>query len=64
VQFIPNSEGTELVAVGFKGIDYSMDSGRSWTHLSDEGFYTIRFVNDTVAYAGGKGRLSKLTFRK
>ena len=49
VQFIPNSGGTELVAVGFKGIDYSKDSGTSWTHLSNEGFYTLRFLNDTVA---------------
>lgn len=64
VQYIPNSGGKELVAIGFKGIDYSNDSGNSWNHLSDEGFYTIRFVNDSVAYAAGKGRISKLTFRE
>ncbi len=64
VQYIPNSKGKELVAVGFKGIDYSNNSGDSWKHLSDEGFYTIRFVNDSVAYAAGKGRISKLTFRE
>lgn len=64
VQYIPNGKGKELVAIGFKGIDYSNDSGNSWKHLSDEGFYTIRFLNDTVAYAAGKGRISKLTFRE
>ncbi|MEM1001514.1 MAG: oxidoreductase [Bacteroidota bacterium] len=63
VQFIPNSEGEELVAVGYKGIDYSKDSGQSWAHLSDEGFYTIRFINDTMAFAGGRGRICKLVFR-
>ena len=63
VQYIPNSNGKELVAIGFKGVDYSKDSGDSWTHLSDEGFYTIRFLNDSVAYAAGKGRISKLMFR-
>lgn len=63
VQYIPNSAGKELVTVGFKGIDYSNDSGDSWKHLSDEGFYTIRFVNDSIAYAAGKGRISELTFR-
>lgn len=63
-QYIPNSDGKELVAVGFKGIDYSNDAGDSWKHLSDEGFYTIRFLNDSVAYAAGKGRISKLTFRE
>ena len=64
VQYIPNRDGKELVAIGFKGIDYSNDSGESWKHLSDEGFYTIRFLNDSVAYAAGKGRISKLTFRE
>jgi hypothetical protein len=64
VQYIPNRAGKELVAIGFKGIDYSNDSGTTWKHLSDEGFYTIRFLNDSVAYAAGKGRISKLTFRE
>ena len=64
VQYIPNRGGKELVAIGFKGIDYSNDSGNSWIHLSDEGFYTIRFLNDSIAYAAGKGRISKLTFRE
>ena len=64
VQYIPNSEAKELVAIGFKGIDYSNDNGESWKHLNDEGFYTIRFVNDSIAYAAGKGRIAKLTFRE
>ena len=64
VQYIPNGKGNELVTVGFKGIDYSNDSGYTWKQLSDEGFYTIRFLNDSIAYAAGKGRISKLTFRE
>tara|TARA_R110000868_G_scaffold144150_2_gene362952 strand:- start:22113 stop:23159 length:1047 start_codon:yes stop_codon:yes gene_type:complete len=64
VQYIPNKEGKELVAVGFKGIDFSNDSGYTWKHLSDEGFYTIRFLNDSIAYAAGKGRISKLIFKE
>lgn len=63
VQYIPNSEAKGLVTVGFKGIDYSNDSGNTWVHLSDEGFYTIRFINDNTAFAAGKGRICKLTFR-
>ena len=63
VQYIPNRNGKELVAIGFKGIDYSSDSGSSWKHLSDEGFYTIRFLNDSVAYAAGAGKISKLLFK-
>ncbi|OEK07599.1 oxidoreductase [Flavivirga aquatica] len=64
VQYIPNRAGKELVTVGFKGIDYSNDSGDTWKHLSDEGFYTIRFLNDSVAYAAGAGRVSKVLFIK
>lgn len=64
VQYIPNRKGKELVAVGFKGIDFTNDAGNTWKHLSDEGFYTIRFLNDSVAYAAGAGRVSRLTFRK
>jgi len=63
VQYVPNKEGKELVAIGFKGIDYSHDFGNTWKHLSDEGFYTLRFLNDSVAYAAGAGRISKLTFK-
>jgi photosystem II stability/assembly factor-like uncharacterized protein len=63
VQYIPNSNAKALVAIGFSGIDYSNDFGSTWKHLSDEGFYTIRFLNDSVAYAAGKGSVSKLTFK-
>jgi photosystem II stability/assembly factor-like uncharacterized protein len=64
VQYIPNRNGKELVAIGFKGIDFSKDAGESWKHLSDQGYYTIRFLNDSIAYAAGAGRISKLTFRE
>ncbi|MEO9893136.1 oxidoreductase [Aurantibacter sp.] len=63
VQFIPNSNGNEIVALGFTGISYSNDRGANWQKLSEESFYTIRFHNDTVAYAAGKNRISKLIFR-
>ncbi len=63
VKYIPGSNGKELVAIGFNGIDYSNNGGYAWKHLSDEGYYTIRFQNDTVAYAAGNGRISKLIFR-
>ncbi|WP_452220476.1 oxidoreductase [Lacinutrix salivirga] len=63
VQYIPNSNAKGLVAIGFKGIDVSNDAGTTWKHLSDEGFYTLRFINDSTAYAAGNGRISKLTFK-
>lgn len=64
VQYIPNGSGNELLTVGFKGMDYSQDNGTTWIRLSDEGFYTVRFLNDSIAYAAGKGRISKLTFKR
>ncbi|MDF4202657.1 oxidoreductase [Maribacter sp. SA7] len=63
VQFVPGSNGTGLVALGFKGISYSSDMGATWKELSKESFYTLRFKNDSVAYVAGKNRISKLTFK-
>jgi photosystem II stability/assembly factor-like uncharacterized protein len=64
VQFVPNKKGEELVAVGFKGIDYSADFGETWKHMSDDSFYTLRFLNDSIAYAAGNGRVAYLRFNK
>ena len=62
VQFVPNSKGKALVAVGFNGVAYSNDTGETWKQLSDESFYTLRFMNDTTAYVAGKDRIAKLIF--
>ncbi|WP_335964498.1 oxidoreductase [Galbibacter sp. PAP.153] len=62
VQYLPGREAKELVTVGFKGISFSNDGGQTWKQLSNEAFYTIRFVNDSIAYAAGNGRISKLRF--
>ncbi|WP_422860267.1 WD40/YVTN/BNR-like repeat-containing protein [Flagellimonas sp. S174] len=63
VQYVLNSKGKGLVAVGFTGIDYSKNGGKNWNLLSDEGFYTVRFLNDSVAYAAGKNRIARLEFK-
>ncbi|OEY72581.1 WD40/YVTN/BNR-like repeat-containing protein [Salegentibacter salarius] len=63
VRFIPKTGGEKIIATGFSGISISKDSGKTWKELSKEGFYTLRFKNDSVAYAAGKGRIAKLTFR-
>lgn len=33
----------ECIAIGSEGIDYSMDSGVNWRHISDDAYYTGRF---------------------
>ena len=63
VRYFPNNLGNSLVAIGFNGIDISNDKGNSWKKISNESFYTLRFLNDSVAYAAGKGKISKLLFR-
>ena len=64
VRYVPGKNGDELVAVGSTGISYSKDAGKSWNNLSSDGFYTIRFVNDSTAFAAGKNRIAKLKFIK
>lgn len=63
VRFVPDSNGKELVAVGFTGISYSSDGGGSWQPMSDESFYTLRFLNDSIAFAAGKNRIARLVFK-
>tara|TARA_R110002074_G_scaffold161480_3_gene319293 strand:+ start:23466 stop:24488 length:1023 start_codon:yes stop_codon:yes gene_type:complete len=63
IQFIPGTNGNGIVAVGFNGISYSYDMGVNWQELSKEPFYTLRFQNDSVAYAAGRNRISKLVFK-
>lgn len=64
VRYVPNGNGKKVVALGPSGISYSSDGGRKWKDISDEGFFALEFVNDSIAYASGKNRISKLTFKK
>ena len=61
VQFVPNSNGNDLVTVGTSGIYYSNSQGNSWEKIIDhKDLYTIKFLNDTVAFAAGKNKLIKM----
>jgi photosystem II stability/assembly factor-like uncharacterized protein len=62
IRFVPGSKGQEIVALGFTGISYSSDMGTTWKRLSNEAFYTLRFKNDSIAYAAGNNRIAKLSF--
>jgi photosystem II stability/assembly factor-like uncharacterized protein len=63
VQFVPNSNGNQLVSVGASGLFYSKDRGTTWVQFSsDATLYTIRFVNETTAIAAGKDKIVKLVF--
>ncbi|SRX56064.1 VPS10 domain-containing protein [Aequorivita sp. CIP111184] len=64
VKYIPGTEGQGIVAVGSPGISFSGDGGKNWKELSKEGFFAIEFVSDSVAFASGNNRISKLVFKK
>ncbi len=63
VKFVPGGAGDELLAVGSEGVDFSDDFGDTWRSLSEEGFYAVEFVNDSIAFASGSGRIVRLKFR-
>lgn len=64
VQFVPNSEGKELFSVGGTGVYFSNNFGEKWTKLSDnKDFYTVRFKNDSVAYAAGRNKIVKIILK-
>ena len=64
VQFVPNSEGKALVAVGAQGLFYSADAGENWQQLlTDPTLYTIRFLDAKTAFAAGKNKIIAIEFK-
>ena len=65
VQFIPQSNGKELVSVGATGLWYSADGGLSWQRLlNDNSIYVINFVDGETAYAAGRDKIVRIRFKK
>lgn len=64
VQFVPESDGDELVTVGPAGIFYSYDRGETWKKLLDEkGMHTVRFIDNKNAVAAGQNKIIRLRFK-
>jgi photosystem II stability/assembly factor-like uncharacterized protein len=61
VQFIPNTFGKELIALGITGISFSNDGGNSWKKISDQQYYSIQFVNKNTAWLSGAQKIGKLS---
>ena len=60
VQYIPNTDGKEIIAVSTNGIFYSKDSGRQWDKVSDEAFYSVRMANKNTAWLSGENIIAKM----
>lgn len=65
IQFVPGSDGMEIVSVGNSGLSYSSDGGLTWKRLlKDTTLYTIRFLNEKTAFAAGKNKIIRIRFKK
>lgn len=62
VQYVPNTHGKELFAVGKTGVSFSNDSGYSWAKVSNEPYYTIQFYDKNTAWLSGNQKIGKLVF--
>lgn len=60
VQYVPNTNGKEVFAVGKTGVSYSNDSGNTWTEVSKDSYYAIQFVDKNTAWLSGHQKIGKL----
>lgn len=64
VRYVPNTNGRDIVAVSTQGIFKSSDSGEHWKIISDQSYYTIRFIQKNSAWLAGHKKISKITFHE
>ena len=64
VQHVASEKGNFWFVIGKTGCDISLDGGRNWQFLSDEGYYTFRPVPEKLEgfAAGANGKISKVIF--
>ncbi|WP_343329822.1 oxidoreductase [Polaribacter staleyi] len=63
VQYVPNTNGKEVFAVGKTGISYSNNGGLTWVDVSKEAYYSIQFVDRNIAWLSGNNKLGKLVLK-
>jgi len=62
VQYVPNTNGQEIFAVGKMGISFSNDAGLTWKKVSNADYYTIQFVDQNTAWLGGHEKVGLTLF--
>ncbi len=61
VKFRPGSKGREILAVGDQNIEFSNDSGKTWTTVSEEkGLYICEWIDRNTVVLAGKNRIVKM----
>ena len=61
VQFIPKSDGNELMTCGPAGVFYSYDRGESWKKIYDDtSLHTLRFVDNKTVVVAGQNKIVRL----
>ncbi|MGB1043408.1 MAG: oxidoreductase, partial [Tenacibaculum sp.] len=60
VQYVPNSNGKEIFAVGKTGVSFSNDGGHTWKEVSKDSYYAIQFVNSNTAWLSGHEKIGRL----
>lgn len=60
VQYIPETQGQELLATSTQGIYFSNDTGRTWKKISSEGFYSLRMIDKNTAWMAGNEKVALL----
>ncbi len=63
VQYVPDTDGKEVFAVGKTGISFSNDGGITWKEVSKEPYYVIQFVNKHHAWLAGNKKVGKLSLQ-
>lgn len=63
VQYIPNTDGYEVIAVSTNGVFYSYNKGVNWKKINDLGYYSIRMATKNSGWLSGNEVLAKLTIK-
>jgi photosystem II stability/assembly factor-like uncharacterized protein len=60
VQYVPNTNGQEVFAVGRTGISFSNNGGITWKEVSKDAYYAIQFLDKNTAWLSGHEKVGKL----
>ncbi len=63
IQYIPNTDGKELIAVGITGISFSNDGGNSWKIIAKDQYHSIQFLSKNTAWLSGAQKIGKLSIK-